>query len=90
MIEMTEAKEPQNQPQFDSYKKNHVTLGPFTSHIWRDDPKHIGFLVSMNDEVVHTGYYPMAHYLLAVGIGHKITYDKRLTHYQYKIRSCSR
>jgi 2-polyprenyl-3-methyl-5-hydroxy-6-metoxy-1,4-benzoquinol methylase len=24
------------------------------------------FLFSMNDEVVHTGYYPMAHYLLAV------------------------
>ena len=30
-----------------------------------------GFLFSMNDEVVHTGYYPMAHYLLAVGIGVK-------------------
>lgn len=24
------------------------------------------FMFSMNDEVVHTGYYPMAHYLLAV------------------------
>lgn len=24
------------------------------------------FLFSMNDEVVHTGYYPMAHYLLAI------------------------
>jgi 2-polyprenyl-3-methyl-5-hydroxy-6-metoxy-1,4-benzoquinol methylase len=24
------------------------------------------FLFSMNDEVVHTGYYPMAHYLLAL------------------------
>jgi SAM-dependent methyltransferase len=24
------------------------------------------FIFSMNDEVVHTGYYPMAHYLLAV------------------------
>lgn len=24
------------------------------------------FLFSMNDEVVHTGYYPMAHYLMAV------------------------
>ena len=24
------------------------------------------FLFSMNDEVVHTGFYPMAHYLLAV------------------------
>ncbi len=27
------------------------------------------FLFSMNDEVVHTGYYPMAHYLFAVGVG---------------------
>ncbi|OEU66062.1 MAG: methyltransferase type 11 [Desulfovibrio sp. S3730MH75] len=25
------------------------------------------FIFSMNDEVVHTGYYPMAHYLFAVG-----------------------
>ena len=29
------------------------------------------FLFSMNDEVVHTGYYPMAHYLFAVGVGLK-------------------
>ena len=27
------------------------------------------FLFSMNDEVVHTGFYPMAHYLVAVGVG---------------------
>jgi 2-polyprenyl-3-methyl-5-hydroxy-6-metoxy-1,4-benzoquinol methylase len=27
------------------------------------------FLFSMNDEVVHTGYYPMAHYLLGMGCG---------------------
>lgn len=27
--------------------------------------RHV-FLFSMNDEVVHTGFYPMAHYLLAV------------------------
>jgi 2-polyprenyl-3-methyl-5-hydroxy-6-metoxy-1,4-benzoquinol methylase len=27
------------------------------------------FLFSMNDEVVHTGFYPMAHYLFAVGVG---------------------
>ena len=25
------------------------------------------FIFSMNDEVVHTGYYPMAHYLFALG-----------------------
>ncbi len=28
---------------------------------------HTVFLFSMNDEVVHTGFYKMAHYLLAVG-----------------------
>jgi len=27
------------------------------------------FLFSMNDEVVHTGYYGMAHYLLALAVG---------------------
>jgi len=27
------------------------------------------FLFSMNDEVVHTGFYPMAHYLVAMGVG---------------------
>ncbi len=26
-------------------------------------------IFSMNDEVIHTGYYPMAHYLFALGIG---------------------
>ena len=30
---------------------------------------HNVFLFSMNDEVVHTGFYPMAHYLLAVCCG---------------------
>ena len=29
------------------------------------------FIFSMNDEVVHTGFYPMAHYLFAVGTGSK-------------------
>jgi len=28
-------------------------------------------IFSMNDEVVHTGFHPMAHYLFAVGIGKK-------------------
>ena len=27
------------------------------------------FVFSMNDEVVHTGFYPLAHYLFAVGAG---------------------
>lgn len=29
------------------------------------------FVFSMNDEVVHTGFYPMAHYLLILGVGKK-------------------
>lgn len=29
------------------------------------------FMFGMNDEVVHTGYLPMAHYLFAVGVGTK-------------------
>jgi SAM-dependent methyltransferase len=29
------------------------------------------FVFSMNDEVVHTGFYPMANYLLAIGCHHK-------------------
>jgi cyclopropane fatty-acyl-phospholipid synthase-like methyltransferase len=33
---------------------------------------HNVFLFSMNDEVVHTGFYPMAHYLIAVCCGQKI------------------
>lgn len=30
--------------------------------------KHV-FLFSMNDEVVHTGFYPMAHYLIGLCVG---------------------
>lgn len=29
------------------------------------------FVFSMNDEVVHTGYYPMAHYLFALCVGRR-------------------
>lgn len=32
---------------------------------------HNVFMFSMNDEVVHTGFHPMAHYLFAVGAGVK-------------------
>ena len=32
---------------------------------------HNVFIFSMNDEIVHTGFYPMAHYLLGVGVGVK-------------------
>ncbi|HEY0322896.1 MAG TPA: class I SAM-dependent methyltransferase [Pyrinomonadaceae bacterium] len=33
---------------------------------------HNVFIFSMNDEVVHTGYYPMAHYLFALCVGRKL------------------
>lgn len=29
------------------------------------------FLFSMNDEVVHTGFHPMAHYLITIGVGRR-------------------
>ena len=32
---------------------------------------HNVFIFSMNDEVIHTGFYPMAHYLWAIGVGPK-------------------
>lgn len=32
---------------------------------------HNAFIFSMNDEVVHTGFYPMAHYLIGMGVGVK-------------------
>ena len=42
----TKAKEPQNQIQFDNYKKNPALMGPYTTHIWNHDPRHLGFLLS--------------------------------------------
>ena len=30
---------------------------------------HNVFLFSMNDEVIHTGFHPMAHYLFGMGVG---------------------
>lgn len=43
---MTKAKEAQNQVQFDQYNADPVVLGPYTSYIWRQDPKHLSFLFS--------------------------------------------
>lgn len=40
-------KEPQNQMQIDTFfQKGAVKMGPWTSHIWRNDPRHICFLLS--------------------------------------------
>ncbi len=40
------SKEAQNQIQFDNYRKEPVTLGPYTSHIWKNDPRHLCFLLA--------------------------------------------
>lgn len=40
-------KEPQNQVQLDSYHANGpVQFGPWTSNIWRHDPRHLGFMLA--------------------------------------------
>jgi len=44
--------------------------GPQLKSLLQNYFEHV-FLFSMNDEVVHTGYYPMAHYLIAVCCGKK-------------------
>ncbi|MCA9472993.1 MAG: class I SAM-dependent methyltransferase [Nitrospirales bacterium] len=42
-----ETKEPANQFQIDSYhSRGPVQMGPWTSHMWRDDPRHLGFLLA--------------------------------------------
>ncbi len=38
------AKETQNQRIFDLYKSDPITLGPYSSYMWRQDPRHLGFL----------------------------------------------
>lgn len=46
--------------------KDHQELKDLMSHFF-----HNVFVFSMNDEVVHTGFYPMAHYLWALCVGPK-------------------
>lgn len=47
MTEWIETKELPNQSQIDDYRRlGPVTLGPWTSHIWRSDPRHLLFLLS--------------------------------------------
>ncbi|MCE5219512.1 class I SAM-dependent methyltransferase [bacterium] len=49
-------------------REGHVNLkdAPALRDLMERYLKHV-FLFSMNDEVVHTGFYPMAHYYLALG-----------------------
>ena len=44
--------------------KDHKALRELMLHYFENV-----FLFSMNDEVVHTGFYEMAHYLIAMGVG---------------------
>lgn len=44
---MNKTKEPQNQPQIEEYRrKGPAQFGPWTSNIWRHDPRHLGFLLA--------------------------------------------
>jgi hypothetical protein len=40
---------------------------------------HNFFMFSMNDEVVHTGYFPMAHYLIGIGCTKRAQVQERET-----------
>ncbi len=47
MEEAVRAKEDQNQPQLEEYRRlGAATLGPWASNIWRHDPRHLGFLLA--------------------------------------------
>ncbi len=43
---MQKVKEVQNQMQFDNYVKDPAQLQPYTTHIWKEDPRHLLFLLS--------------------------------------------
>jgi len=53
-------------------KAGHVNCktGPELKQLLQEYFEHV-FMFSMNDEVMHTGYHPMAHYLFAVCCGVK-------------------
>ena len=47
MASAAKTKEPQNQSQVEDFKQlGPATMGPWTSHIWRNDPRHMCFLLS--------------------------------------------
>ena len=55
-------------------KLGHVNLKDAASlRLLMQQHFHSVFMFSMNDEVVHTGYAPMAHYLWALCVGPKST-----------------
>lgn len=50
-------------------KENHINCmsAPTLKSVMKKYFKHV-LMFSMNDEVVHTGYHKMAHYLFAIGV----------------------
>src|SRR5687768_15744146 len=46
MKKTIEAIEPLHLKQFENFCESPVILGPYTSHIWRTDPRHLGFLLA--------------------------------------------
>lgn len=46
MKRIIESIEPLHQKQFENFCEAPVILGPYTSHIWRTDPRHLGFLLA--------------------------------------------
>jgi cyclopropane fatty-acyl-phospholipid synthase-like methyltransferase len=55
-----------------SSQKGHINLKSHLDiHTLMNKYFHNVFQFSMNDEVVHTGFGPMSHYLLAIGVGLK-------------------
>ncbi len=61
----------------EQYASEVTRLGHVNLYTWeklRDSLNkyfHNVFIFSGNDEVIHTGFYPMAHYLIGVGVGKK-------------------
>ncbi|MGE5417986.1 MAG: class I SAM-dependent methyltransferase [Acidobacteriota bacterium] len=59
----------------DKYASPQSKAGHVNMYTWdrlrdsMDKYFHNVFMFSANDEVVHTGFYPMAHYLIGVGVG---------------------
>jgi len=46
-VKKRKTKEPQNQMQIDAYQdRGPVQLGPWTSYIWRSDPRHLAFVLA--------------------------------------------
>lgn len=58
----------------DIYSSEHSKSGHVNMYDWKKLKETMdryfsrSFIFSANDEIIHTGFYPMAHYLIAVGV----------------------